>query len=125
MFDRQSPYSTGGYAPVPQDDAQRPAFDAAIRAIAARLPHTATCVIAVDAWRREYFRASYLLMPRRVWPAGQSPRTAPYTTAQLLEAAEARQASCLLTLPGQPAPAAFRRLRSGMVALYMRPGSAR
>src|SRR5579885_3262780 len=120
FFQPGSLVSPDGSAPVLQDDAADPAADAAFRAAAAHLPANATCVIARNAWYRDYFRATYLLMPRRVWPAVDDPRT-PITSAVLKDTVLARHASCLLIPPGSTAPAGFRQVTAGTYALYMPP----
>ena len=96
----------------------------AFSAAAKRLPLGATCVIARHAWHRDYFRAAYLLMPRRVWPAVDDP-VAQITPSVLKAAVTALHADCLLARPGLAAPAGFRQVAGGAYALYVASGAAR
>jgi hypothetical protein len=119
FFRVQSPYTAPGVAPVPQDDVETPALDAALRGMIPLLPRDASCVIAVDAWQRDYFRASYLLMPRRIWPAVDRPTTVPLGTAALGRALAQHRAGCLLAPAGTAAPSGLRLARGGVLALYL------
>ena len=122
FFGTRSPYTAPGMAPVPQDDTETPALDASLRAVAAMLPRDATCVIAVDAWRRDYFRASYILMPRRIWPAADLPSDVSLTPAALHQVMALRHASCLLAAPGTDVPPGLRQAYSGAIVLYRPAG---
>ncbi|MGH2388332.1 MAG: hypothetical protein ACRDIE_09015, partial [Chloroflexota bacterium] len=96
--------SSAGLAPVPQDDPNAPPVDMALRRAASMLPASSVCVIARDSWNRDYFRASYILMPRRVWPAGLLlPEPTP-TLGMLSAALSTRRADCLLVPPGSAIP---------------------
>jgi hypothetical protein len=107
-----------GSAPVPQDDADIAALDAAFRAAAARLPLGASCVIGLHAWHRDYFRAAYLLLPRRVVPAVEGP-SSPITGSIVSAALHAHHASCLLLGANLTAPAGYRRLTSCAYSLFI------
>lgn len=109
-----------GSAPVLQDDANNPAVDAAFTAAASRLPAGATCVIALHAWHRDYFRAAYLLMPRRIWPAVSDPGM-PITPVVLRAALAARHASCLFAPRAMPVPAGLTLAHGGAYTLYLSP----
>jgi hypothetical protein len=117
VFHDRSLISSSGGAPVPQDDAATPALDAALRAAAALLPRDATCVVAVDAWQRTYQRASYLLMPRRVWPAADEPSSV--SSDQLSRALASRHAQCALVPAGGATPSGLRLAHGGAIALYV------
>lgn len=110
-----------GGQPVPQDDAVTPALDASLVRAAALLPRTAICAVATGAWNRTYFRASYLLMPRRVWPVGPGFADGPLSAAQIAATMAAHRANCLLAAAGVPKPVAMRRLAAsgGGLALYV------
>jgi hypothetical protein len=110
--------SADGGAPVPQDDANNAAVDAAFRAAAVRLPPGVTCVIGLHAWHRDYFRAAYLLLPRRVVPAVDDPFS-PVTGPALVAALHAHHASCLLIGATLTAPAGYSRLTIGAYSLYV------
>lgn len=115
--------SVSGDVPVPQEDRRTPALDAALQRAALHLSRGATCVIAYDSWRREYFRASYLLMPRRVWPAVARQDETPISAQVLTAALAAHRTGCLIAPPGVTLPAGLRRITSGAVSLYLRVGS--
>lgn len=108
-----------GSAPVPQDDANPSRIDLAFRAARARLPSDATCVIARDSWNRDYFRASYLLMPRRVWPIATLLTTAPPVLSTVSASLRVRAARCLLAPAGTPIPTGWRHETSGAYSLYV------
>ena len=111
-----------GGQPVPQDDALTPALDASLARAAALLPPTEVCVVATGAWNRTYFRASYLLMPRRIWPVGPGFADGPLTVAQIAATMTEHRADCLLAAAGVPTPPAMRRLLAasgGGLALYV------
>ncbi len=119
-FFRPTPLvSADGSAPVLQDDAADPAVDAAFRAAARAIPSDATCVIAQDSWNRDYFRASYLLMPRRVWPVSDRLSGALPSPRVIADAMQNRRASCLLIRSGQQAPAGLQRVDTGAYLLYV------
>lgn len=117
FFHYRALVSAAGFAPVPQDDAATPALDAALRAAATLLPRGAVCVVGVDAWQRTYFRASYVLMPRRVWPAANRPSSV--STAQLDRALALHHAGCALVPPGGAAPSGLRLDHGGAIDLYV------
>jgi len=110
-----------GGQPVPQDDAITSALDASLVRAAALLPRTAVCAVATGAWNRTYFRASYLLMPRRVWPVGPGFADGPLSAAQIVTTMATHRANCLLAAAGVPTPVAMRRLAAsgGGLALYV------
>jgi len=112
-----------GSAPVPQDDLLTPGLDASLRRAAALLPADAVCVIAQHAWSREYFRASYILMPRSVWPAVDRPGLPTLTASVLSQALFKRHAGCLLAAVGLPIPAGFRLLVAGDLNVYLAAGT--
>jgi hypothetical protein len=111
-------YDAVGGAPVPQDDALTPGVDAALRRAALLLPVDSVCVIAHSSWNRDYFRASYLLLPRRVWPADALLDGSRLTPEILRAALQAHHAGCLLVPTGVAAPTGMRRLTTGGIALY-------
>jgi hypothetical protein len=122
FFGRSALVSSAGWAPVPQDDRNAPAVDQALRHAAHVLPAGAICVIGQDSWNRDYFRASYILMPRRVWPvtpllAGPIPSLGLLTTALT-----GHQADCLLVQPGAAVPDGWRRVTGGAYAAYVPMG---
>ena len=111
-----------GGQPVPQDDAVTPALDTSLARAAALLPRAAICAVATGAWNRTYFRASYLLMPRRIWPVGPGFADGPLSVARIAATMTAHRAECLLAAAGVPTPPAMRRLlaaRDGGLALYV------
>lgn len=111
-----------GGQPVPQDDAITPALDASLARAAALLPRTAICAVATGAWNRTYFRASYLLMPRRMWPVGSGFADGPLSVAQIAATMAAHRADCLLAAAGVPVPPGLRQLLAvggGGLALYV------
>jgi hypothetical protein len=110
--------SGDGSAPVPQDDADNAAVDAAFRAAAAQLPSGATCVIGLHAWHRDYFRAAYLLLPRRVVPAVEDPFT-PVTEPAVAAALHANHAACMLIGGNLRAPAGYHRATTGAYSLFL------
>jgi len=112
----------GGSAPVPQDDPSSSAVDRAFEAAAAILPRGAVCVISQDSWNRDYFRASYVLMPRRVWPVAPLLAAWPPSSRALARAARERYATCLLVSAGIPVPSGWRRSTEGAYALYVLGG---
>lgn len=111
-----------GGQPVPQDDAVTPALDASLARAAALLPRAAICAVATGTWNRTYFRASYLLMPRRIWPVGPGFADGPLSVAQIAATMAEHRADCLLAAAGEPTPPAMRRLLEasrGGLALYV------
>lgn len=118
FFQPGSLIAPDGSAPVLQDDAAATAVDAAFAAAAADLPANATCVIARHAWHRDYFRAAYLLMPRRIWPAVESPST-PITAPVVLSSLRNHHAWCLISPRDVQAPAGYLRIASGVYDLYV------
>jgi len=111
-----------GGQPVPQDDAVTPALDASLVRAAALLPRTAVCAVATGTWNRTYFRASYLLMPRRVWPVGTGFADGPLSAIQIAATMAAHRANCLLAAAGVPVLPGLRRLLAasgGGLALYV------
>jgi hypothetical protein len=119
FFTGASPFNPAGQAPVPQDDPLTPILDRALRAAAHLLPARAICVIALDSWQRTYFRASYLLQPRRVWPAVAPPSTGPLPVGLVRAAARTHAATCLLAPPDQPVPPGWSLVHGGVVDLYV------
>jgi hypothetical protein len=109
-------------APVLQADPLDPAIDRAFTQAAPLLAPTAICVIALDAWHRDYFRASYLLMPRQVWPYQQDLTDRSATSAALRRAMQQRHATCLLAAPGVPAPRGLVPVTRGVYDLYLSRG---
>jgi hypothetical protein len=111
--------SQDGSAPVPQDDPRNPAVDAAFREAASDLPASATCVIDQDTWNEDYFRASYIMMPRQVWPyTGEADGGTP-SAADIRVAMIARHATCALLRAGTPEPTSLVRLTFGAYSLYV------
>ena len=110
-----------GSALVPQDDANSAPIDQAFRVAGAVLPREITCVIARDSWNRDYFRASYVLMPRPVWPVARLLTTSLPGLATVSRSLEAREARCLLASAGTPIPRGWQRETLGVYSLYV-PG---
>jgi hypothetical protein len=123
FFQGGSLFDTRGDAPVPQDDPLTPALDAALRAASLFLPRDAICVIAADSWQRTYFRASYLLQPRIVWPAVAGPAVAPVLADRLRGALRSHRATCLLVPAGWPVPSGWSLAAHGAVNLYLKRGT--
>jgi hypothetical protein len=98
-----------GSAPVLQDSNRSPAVDSAFRRAASALPRSSVCVIDKDAWHEDYFRASYVMMPRRIWPYGDNALKTPLSLANVLAAMRAHHAACLLASIGTPIPTGLRR----------------
>lgn len=122
FFGRSSLVNSAGWAPVPQDDRNAPEVDLALRRAASMLPVSSVCVIARDSWNRDYFRASYILMPRRVWPAApllSRPVPSPGTLAATLSS---RHADCLLVPPAAAVPDGWLRVSGGAYAIYIPKG---
>ncbi len=121
IFRSGSLIQANGSAPVPQDDANPPAVDRAFAAAATFLLRDAICVISQDSWNRDYFRASYVLMPRRVWPVAPLLAAWPPSARMLARAAHDRHATCLLVSADVPVPSGWHRATDGAYALYL-PG---
>ena len=122
FFAQGSLVDAQGGQPVPQDDTLTPALDASLARAVALLPRAAICAVATGAWNRTYFRASYLLMPRRVWPVGLGFADGPLSVEEIAATMAAHRADCLLAAAGVPPPPAMRRLlaaRGGGLALYV------
>jgi hypothetical protein len=81
-------------------------------------------VIALDGWQRDYFRASYLLMPRAVWPYRQDPAHGPATALALRAAMTLHHATCLLAGAGIGVPSDVARVTGGAYSLYVLRGVA-
>jgi hypothetical protein len=116
-----------GSAPVLQDSNRSAGVDAAFRGAATALSRSAVCVIDKDAWHEDYFRASYIMMPRQIWPFSDNARKTPLSSANLLVAMRAHHADCLLAGIGTPVPAGLRHLIvTDSYSLYVttRPGSS-
>lgn len=124
FFYRPSLFTSAGLAPVPQDDAHTPALDAALRAAASALPAASVCVITADSWNRDYFRASYLLMPRNVWPVAPLLSRFPPLVATITDAITKRGADCLLVQSGVRIPPGWRLLTAGVYASYVPEGQS-
>jgi hypothetical protein len=120
FFYRQSLVTSAGVAPVPQDDADTPVLDSALRSAVAALPADSVCVITRDSWSRDYFRASYLLMPRNVWPVAPLLTQYPPSIEMISAAIVHREADCLLVQPDVPIPPGWRRLTKGAYSSYVR-----
>jgi hypothetical protein len=114
-----------GSAPVLQDSRRSPAADRAFRLAAASLPTNATCVISVDAWNEDYFRASYLMMPRRVWPYSTTLEHTAARSRDLTVALRAHDTSCLLLGAGVEPPPHATRITSGSYSVFMVPRDRR
>jgi hypothetical protein len=108
-------------APVLQADPLNPMIDSAFVHADRVLPPTAICIIALDAWHRDYFRASYLLMPRQVWPYQQQLTDTPAPTAALRAAMQRRRATCLLAGAGVRVPVNLVLASRGVYSLYVLP----
>jgi hypothetical protein len=107
-----------GSAPVLQDSRRSATIDADFRAAASFLPRSATCVIATDSWHEDYFRASYIMMPLRVWPYAERALTAPSTLA-IAAAMATHHATCALLAPTDIPPRGLRRITRGDYSLYI------
>ncbi len=116
--------ATGGFVPVPQYNPGLPAVDRAVRLADSRLPQSAVCVIDRDAWTDDYQRASFLMLPRRLWPYADIPATGRADTAQLRAAMSAHHATCLLASDTAVVPAGLGRLTDAYYSLYVTPGRA-
>jgi hypothetical protein len=79
------------------------------------------CVIAADSWDRDYFRASYLLMPRKVWPAAPLFTAYPPSQGMITGAISHHGADCLLVQSGVPIPHGWRLFSGGAYAAYLLP----
>lgn len=108
-----------GSAPVLQDSRRSPADDRAFRAAAARLPAGAACVISVEAWNEDYFRAAYIMLPRRVWPYSSDLERRPATPDKLAAALTKHRASCLLLGPRNSPPPRMTRVTTGAYSMYL------
>jgi hypothetical protein len=122
FFGRSSLVNSAGWAPVPQDDRNDPEVDLALRRAAHALPAGAVCVIGRDSWNRDYFRASYILMPRRVWPAAPLLSVPEPPIGTLTAALSSHHADCLLVSPGAAVPDGWRRVSDGAYATYIPKG---
>jgi hypothetical protein len=122
FFFKHALVTSAGVAPVPQDDADTPALDRALRSAATALPADSVCVITRDSWSREYFRASYLLMPRDVWPVAPLLTRNPPSIEMIAGAIARHGANCLLVEPGVAIPPGWRLLTSGAYAAYVPVG---
>jgi hypothetical protein len=96
-----------------------PEVNTAVKLAASRLPASAVCVIDRDAWTDDFERASFLLLPRRLWPVAEQPLTGPATAAQLGAAMAADHAHCLLARPSTVVPNGLTRLTSAYYSLYV------
>src|ERR1035437_7919821 len=119
FFGSASLVTSAGLAPVPQIDPYNPAVDQALQRAAIAVPPGAVCVIARDSWDRDYLRASYLLMPRRVWPAARLLANRSPSIGTIAAALSNRKADCLLVQPGTPVPGGWRRVIDGAYAAYV------
>lgn len=119
FFDRQPLVTSTGLAPVPQDDAATPALDDALRNAAAALPANSVCVITADSWSRDYFRASYLLMPRHIWPVASLLTRNPPSIGTISTEVRRRGANCLLAQFAVPIPHGWRPRTGGVYTLYV------
>lgn len=122
FFQARIPLVAPGVAPVPQVEPVTPALDSSLRMAAAVLPRGAACVIAVDAWQHAYARASYLLMPRRIWPDSDHPIGHALSAAQIGQILALRHAQCLLAPPGSRVPSGLHLACSGAIDLYVSTG---
>jgi hypothetical protein len=116
--------SQDGSAPVPQDSIRDPRIDDAFRRAAAVLPAAATCVVDKDSWHEDYFRASYIMMPRHVWPYADRASGAP-TQADLARAVKLHAATCLLLSATSPVPGGVVRRTRGAYSLFVIDAAAR
>ena len=107
-----------GGAPVLQDDQATPAIDNAFRTVARILAPGVTCVIARDSWHRDYFRASYLLMPHQVWPVAALLVDPLPTALQITTALHEYAAQCLLAPASLAVPSGMQLLWRGDYNLY-------
>jgi hypothetical protein len=125
FFSPSSITAANGSAPVPQDSIRSPDVDQAFRRAANALQSNAVCVIDKDAWNEDYFRASYVMMPRRIWPSMEDSRHRILTAGGLADAMHAHDATCLLLSAHSPVPRGLMRRTSGYYSLYVRAPSAR
>jgi hypothetical protein len=121
FFEPAAVIGANGSAPVPQDGDTSLANDKAFRLAASILPAGSTCIIAVDAWNGDYFRASYILMPRHVWPYVNAPESGTPTATALSAALATHGATCLLVGRHTAVPTRARRLTTGAYSLYIVP----
>jgi hypothetical protein len=108
--------------PVPQYNPGAPAVNAAIRLAAGKLPASAVCVIDKDAWTDDFQRASFLLLPRRVWPYSEASTQRSPTAFDLAAALSLHHAGCLLADRPTAVPAGYTRLTRGAYSLYVAAG---
>lgn len=120
LFFWPSPISAAsGSMPVPQYNPRSPRIDDAFRLAARALPASATCVIDRDAWNDDYVRASYIMMPRRIWPYTTLSTLVPPTSTNLSRALRIHNASCLLVGAQTAVPPRMLRRTSGVYSLYV------
>jgi hypothetical protein len=122
FFGRSALVNSAGWASVPQDDRNDPEVDLALRRAAHALPTGAVCVIGRDSWNRDYFRASYLLMPRRVWPVAPLLSVPEPSIGTLAAALSSHHADCLLISPGAAVPDGWLRVSDGTYATFIPKG---
>jgi hypothetical protein len=119
FFLSNSVTNADGSAPVLQDSGRDPRIDAAFRTAASLLPTTATCVISTDSWHEDYFRASYIMMPRRIWPYRISFSAAPPSALDIAAALVEHNATCALLSADVRPPQDLYRLTHGAYSLYV------
>jgi hypothetical protein len=119
FFRPSSIASADGSAPVLQDSNRNPRIDADFRAAASHLPTTASCVIAVDSWHEDYFRASYIMMPRRIWPYAERSQRVP-STPDIAVAMARHHAMCALLAAGETPPRGLHQITNGTYSLYIK-----